>query len=139
MSKPIGQAGLQPVHPHHQIRPRCARHRVFQKRHGGFARMSFAVQCDRIFKIDDQGIGAARHRLVELAHAVGRNEQKRTHRVTMSLRPHAHEGLAAALGDELVVLVIGAVMKLNDAGAGPRFRFALADHLGRAMHGVAFE
>ena len=30
-------------------------------------------------------------------------------------------------------------MKLDDAGARPRFRFALADYLGRAMHGVAFE
>src|SRR5215471_3831890 len=56
-----------------------------------------------------------------------------------SLRPQAHEGLAAALGDELVVLVIGAVMKFDDAGAGPRLRFALANNLGRAMHGVAFE
>src|SRR6516164_10602894 len=55
------------------------------------------------------------------------------------LRPHAYESLAAALGDELVILVIGAVMKFDDAGAGPRFRFALADHLGRAMHGVTFE
>jgi hypothetical protein len=55
------------------------------------------------------------------------------------LRPHAHKSLAAALGDELVILVIGTVMKFDDASARPRFRFALADHFGRAMHGVTFE
>ncbi len=38
-----------------------------------------------------------------------------------SLRPHAHKGLAAALGDQLVVMVVGAVMKLDDTGAGARF------------------
>src|SRR6266702_2201391 len=54
-------------------------------------------------------------------------------------RPHPHEGLAAAFGDELVVLVIGAVMKFDDAGAGARFGFALADDLSRAMHRIALE
>ena len=38
-----------------------------------------------------------------------------------SSRPHAHKRLAPALGDQLVVLVVGAVMKLDDAGSGPRF------------------
>src|SRR5580704_3007758 len=53
--------------------------------------------------------------------------------------PHQDERLAAAFGDQLVVLIIGAVMKLDDAGAGTRFRFALADDLGGAMHGVVLE
>src|SRR5262245_29580772 len=34
-------------------------------------------------------------------------------------RPHAHERLAAALGDELAVLVEGAMVELDNAGARP--------------------
>ena len=45
----------------------------------------------------------------------------------VSLRPHAHEGLAAAFGDELVVLVVGAVMKFDDTGA----RIAVFDDFAR--------
>src|SRR4029077_17385882 len=56
-----------------------------------------------------------------------------------SFGPHQDERLAAAFGDQLVVLIIGAVVKLDDAGAGTRFRFALADDLGRAMHGIVLE
>src|SRR5271170_7552951 len=56
-----------------------------------------------------------------------------------SLRPHANEDLAAAFGDDLVVLVVGPMMKLDDAGARPRFRLAFADHLCAAMDGVALE
>src|ERR1700686_258510 len=55
------------------------------------------------------------------------------------LGPHQDERLAAAFGDQLVVLIVGAVMKLDDAGAGARFRFALADDLGGAMHGIVLE
>jgi len=32
--------------------------------------------------------------------------------------PHAHERIALALGDELVVLIVGAVVEFDDAGAG---------------------
>src|ERR1700731_482497 len=56
-----------------------------------------------------------------------------------SLRPHQDERLAAAFGDQLVVLIVGAVVKLDDAGAGTRFRFPLADDFGGAMHGVVLE
>ena len=59
--------------------------------------------------------------------------------LTPSLRPHEHKSLAAAFGDQLVVLVVGAMMKLDDAGTGPRLRFALADDLGRRVHGIALE
>src|SRR5215467_5635724 len=52
---------------------------------------------------------------------------------------HAHERLAAALGDELAVLIVGAMVKLHDAGARPRLRLALVQDLGRAMDGVALE
>src|ERR1700724_3421275 len=54
-------------------------------------------------------------------------------------RPHAHEDLAAAFRHQLVVLIVGAVVELEDAGARSRVRFALADDLGGAMDGVAFE
>src|SRR5262245_45900008 len=53
--------------------------------------------------------------------------------------PHPHEGLASALGDQLAILIVSAMVKLDDAGAGARFRFALGDHFGRGMHGVAFK
>src|SRR5258708_2327326 len=53
--------------------------------------------------------------------------------------PHQNERLAAAFGDQLVVLVVGAVMEFDNAGAGTRFRFALGDDLGGAMHGVVLE
>src|SRR5262245_5573346 len=56
-----------------------------------------------------------------------------------STRPHPHERLAVTFGDELVVLVIGAVQELDDSGARPRIRFALADNLGGDVHGIAFE
>src|SRR5262245_36317780 len=38
-------------------------------------------------------------------------------------RPLHDEGLPAALGHQLVVLVVGAVMEFDDAGARPRLRF----------------
>src|ERR687888_2634310 len=53
-----------------------------------------------------------------------------------SARPHAHEDLAATFGHELVVLIVGAVVELDDAGARPRRRLALADHLAGAVDGV---
>src|SRR5690348_524746 len=56
-----------------------------------------------------------------------------------SFGPHADEGLAAALGNELVVLIVGAVVELDDAGTRSRLRLALGDHLGGAVHGVVLE
>src|ERR1700676_2359118 len=56
-----------------------------------------------------------------------------------SFGPHQDERLAAAFGDQLVVLIVGAVVKLDDAGAGARCRFALADDLGAPMHGIVLE
>src|SRR5216683_3278147 len=51
-----------------------------------------------------------------LPPSAGTNRNDRI--VAPLLRLHADEGLAAALGDELVVLVVGAVVELDDAGAG---------------------
>src|SRR6266852_3621879 len=56
-----------------------------------------------------------------------------------SSRPHAHERLAVTFGDELAVLIVGAVIELDDAGSGPGVRFPLAQHFGGAMDGVALE
>src|SRR5450830_1638400 len=56
-----------------------------------------------------------------------------------SLRPHDDEGLAVAFGHQRAVLLEGLVMKFNDAGAGARFRRALAHDLRAAVDGVALE
>src|SRR5712691_7151866 len=53
--------------------------------------------------------------------------------------PHPHENLPPAFGDQLVVLIVGAVEKLDDAGARSRARLALAQDLAGAMYGVALE
>src|SRR5262249_47702835 len=86
-----------------------------------------------------------------LPPSAGTNSSERINRVPMrsaprrlrdawrSPRPHAHEDLAAAFGHQLVVLVVGAVVELDDAGARTRVRFALADDFGGAMDGIAFE
>src|SRR5690242_3328360 len=74
------------------------------------------------------------------ARATRRQHQRRgATSAAASLRPHAHKSLAAAFGDQLVVLVVGAVVEFDDAGARPRFRFALAEDLGGRVHGVALE
>src|SRR5262245_19121335 len=56
-----------------------------------------------------------------------------------STGPHPHEDLAVAFGHELVVLIVGAVQELDDSGARPRLRFALADDLGGDVDGIALE
>jgi hypothetical protein len=53
--------------------------------------------------------------------------------------PLFHQGLAAALRDKLVFLLIGAVEKFDNAGIGARFRYTLAQNCGRNMQSVAFE
>src|SRR3954469_10246253 len=80
-----------------------------------------------------------RRRLPSLCRACCRRRRARTGRSAWSLRTHAYEGLAATFGHQLVVLIVGAVVELDDPGARPRFRFALADGFGRAMDGVALE
>src|SRR6516162_1165847 len=74
-----------------------------------------------------------------LSAGTKRSERIRIYFDRNLLGPHAHERLTAALGHELVILVIGAMMKFDDPGAGERFRFALADYFRRAMYRVAFE
>src|ERR1700694_5749976 len=54
-------------------------------------------------------------------------------------RPLAHEGLPPAFGNELAVLIVGAVMKLDDARGRSRIGFAFVQDLGGAMHGIILE
>jgi len=86
----IGKAGLQAVDAHHHVRPRCARsallHGLFEKRRGTLSRACFAFERDRIFKIDDQRVGAAGHRLGELLRAVGGNEKQGSHLANLLAR-----------------------------------------------------
>ena len=75
----VDKTGLQPVHAHQDIRPRGRGHCTFQKRRGTLAGARFAIMGDRVLEIDDERVGAARHRLVELFGAIGWNEKKGTH------------------------------------------------------------
>jgi hypothetical protein len=59
--------------------------------------------------------------------------------VRRSFRPHAHEGLTAAFGHKHGVLIEGAVMEFDDAGAWTRLRLALREDFRRSVHGIAFE
>ena len=52
----------------------------FEKFQRRGARLDLALGRDRIFQVDDDAVGAARHRLTELGPAVGGDEQKRAHR-----------------------------------------------------------
>ena len=53
--------------------------RVFEKRQRGFARTCLVVRRNRVLKVDDQGVGAARHSLGEFFRTVGGHEEQRTH------------------------------------------------------------
>ena len=70
-----------------------------------------------------------------LALSAGTNRNERI----LILRPHVDERLPTAFGDQLIVLIVGAMMEFDDAGAGARFRLAFADHFGGAVDGVALE
>ena len=87
----VGQPGLQAVDAHEQVRPRRASRRSASAETPPRcrARARLALGRDRIFEIDDDRIGAARHRLVELLGAVGGNEQKGAHG---KVRTRAHFG-----------------------------------------------
>lgn len=93
-------------------------------------------------KVQDQRVGAAIQALLLLLRAVARHEQERAHgsdRDRGGGLALAHEGLAAALGDQRAVLLIGLVGELDDAGIRARARLALGDDLGGAIDGVALE
>ncbi len=75
----VGETGLQTVDAHHEIGPVCAGGRFLQKRRRTVAGTRLAIERNRIFQVDDQRIGAARHRTIEFLGAVGRHEKQRAH------------------------------------------------------------
>jgi len=70
------QGRLQAIDAHNQIRPRRGSAYVLEERRRAVPRARLAVGCDRILKIDNQRIGAARHPLVELFRAVGGDKEQ---------------------------------------------------------------
>src|SRR3972149_355291 len=56
-----------------------------------------------------------------------------------SREPAAHHGGAPAAHDDLAALVLRPVLEDHDPPLGPRARFALLDHLGLGVDGVAVE
>ena len=54
-------------------------------------------------------------------------------------RPPVHQARAPAAADELVALVVGAVLEHHDPGVGPRRRLPRRHDLGLHPHGVAVE
>ena len=70
----VDEAGCQPVDARDQTRAPVLLHGVPEKIRSAPARVALALRHDRIFEIDDDRVGAARHRLVELPAAIGGNE-----------------------------------------------------------------
>src|SRR5208282_2690768 len=77
------EAGLQAVHTHQDIGPRCARYRLLEERRGTLPRARLAVGGNRIFEVDDQRIGAAGHCLVEFSRTVGGDEEEGAHQTSI--------------------------------------------------------
>src|SRR5262245_11574429 len=67
----------------------------------------------------------------------GTNSSDRIERLALALAADHH--LPAAFRHELVALIVGAMLHLDDADARARPALALADDLGRHMDGVAVE
>ena len=75
----IDEAGREPVDAHAEERAfGFARGRLEESRRA-CARLPLAVRRNRVLEVDDDGVGAAGERLVELLATVGRREQKRAH------------------------------------------------------------
>ena len=70
----VGHAGVEAVDAHQQARALRLRLRGLEEFQRGGARLRLALGHDRILEIEDHGVGAARHRLVELGPAIGRDE-----------------------------------------------------------------
>jgi hypothetical protein len=77
----VGEAGGESVDANDEARARFGFHRVLHEIRRARARAGLARGGNRILEVDDHRVGAARHRLVELAPAVGRDEQQRAHQL----------------------------------------------------------
>ena len=59
------------------------RHGLVEEGRRALPRPRLAVERDRVLEIDDQGVGAARHRLVEHFRAVGGDEEEGAHHASI--------------------------------------------------------
>src|SRR5262249_47650502 len=75
----VRESALQAVDSHDQARALGGGDRAPEKSGRATTRRRFAARCDRVLKVDDDGVGIARQCLVELAVAVGGRKQKRAH------------------------------------------------------------
>jgi hypothetical protein len=75
----VGEPGRQSIDAHVETRPTVVARRSLEERERAFARGRLALGRDRILQVEDQRIGAAREPLLELALAVGGDEQEGTH------------------------------------------------------------
>jgi hypothetical protein len=72
----VGEPGRKSVDANQQARPARRLEGVLQKSRRAFPGIVLAVRRNRILEVDDDGVGAARHGLVELPAAVGWDEEK---------------------------------------------------------------
>ena len=72
----VGEAGLKSVDADQQARAGGGFDGVGDESRCALSRRGLACRRDRILQIDDDRVGAARHRLVELVAAVGRHEKQ---------------------------------------------------------------
>ena len=75
----VGKAGRERVDAHQQPGPHRPPGCLLHEGPRACPRRALAVGRDRVFEIDDHRVGAARKRLVQLAAAVGGNEEKGAH------------------------------------------------------------
>src|ERR1700733_1569552 len=75
----IDQAGRQAVDAHDQIWPLGGGESLVEKSRRAFPCLRLSVKRNRVLEVDDQRVGAARHRLVELLRTISGDEQKRAH------------------------------------------------------------
>ena len=105
------------------------------KRAAIVARLRLVLRCDGILEVDDDHVGAGAKTLFQLPFGIAGNEQQRAHQAGLL----HHHRLPRAFGDEIAMLVVGAVLEFDDAAIRLRFRFAHRDDRGLDADGVAME
>jgi hypothetical protein len=91
---------------------------------------------DRVLEVEDQGVRARFQRLLHPVRPVAGHEQERAQSHS---RPRCIKGGALHHADQLVALIVHAVLEGDDAGVGTGFRILEADHLGLGAQRVADE
>ncbi len=75
----VDQSGRDGVDAHQEARAVGRLASFLEEVRGAFSGGDLAFRRDRVLEVDDHGVGAARHGLVELVAAVGRHEEKGAH------------------------------------------------------------